>query len=331
MKEGMPLPQKEKKDIRPVLDVLRRAAVMGMLGVATAQGAESAESKAYTGHAHEESSAETTTHSERASADVVTEAQIRTMLRYDMGERMFLGTETKLTRVAEGRGEWGGVSFSTIQELMDRGEGVPVIGHTHPLSVYRNVGYSTEEIETLRARGEAPAPMPPSFTDIIGAIDAAEHFRESDTAIRGRVYDPTGMWEYSVDEEHTAVRTFLRFREGLERAVNDALTAEEHAQMREWGIQDAHPAKRIEQVRKKVNGVPIAAKMQMAMMRFTASLPERTLRVVERFASLETLSVQLASAKRNAADSKQIARAIDTYITSCERLGISISYQAYQQ
>ncbi|MEK7514877.1 MAG: hypothetical protein AAB608_00650 [Patescibacteria group bacterium] len=329
MKEGMPLPQKEKKDIRSLLDVLRRGAVMGMLGVATAQGAESAP-VAYAGHTHEEPSAEAT-NIERTHEGALTEAQIRTMLRYDVGERVFLGTEKGTARIAEGRGEWIGASATAIRELLDRGEGAPIIGHTHPLSIYRNVGYTAEDLETLRARGETPGPMPPSFTDVLGAINTAEHFSESEVAILSRAYDPTGVWEYSIDEDHVAVRTFLRFRDGLERAVNDALTTDEHAQMREWSIQNVHPAKRIQLVRKKVNGVPIAAKMEMAMMRFTASLPERTLRIVERFASLETLSVQLASAKRNAADSQQIARAIDTYITSCERLGISVSYQAYQQ
>lgn len=324
MSERMPMVEKEKGALQRVLEVFRRATVMGMLGVATAQGAEGAQA-AYIGHVKD---GVTTEAQAKAEAMPLSVAEIRNMVRYDTAERMMLGTDAGLREVRGSEGEWGEVSFADIQELVDSGERSPIFGHTHPLSVYTNVGYSEARLDELRASGEAPGPMAPSFTDIIGLAAAEEHFDDAIT-LRGRAYDPTGVWEYSVDEDHEAIRELKNFREGLEKRFAKALNDQEREFVRVSGVGGLHPAKRIVALSLMPGGERIAEKFEKTLERYAESLSKTTLTVLAQSTNVEHLSTQLAAARLKNASPEEIQRLVQNYISTAASLGVSVTYTPY--
>jgi hypothetical protein len=321
MQEGFSKQENKVNKFQKLFELFKRAAIIGMIGLANSQGVEGQ----YIGHYREVSIAEPS--KDKGERKILSSKDIHGMVLHDHSERMFLGDDHGLYEVDGGEKESGLITFDDIQGLIDRGENSPILGHTHPMSAYDNIGYSAEEINEMRSENAVPAPMPPSMTDIIGTIDTLDYFNGQNIKIRGRVYDPTGMWEYKIDPNNHAVRLFIEFKSKLNANIEDALTEEERKVMEEFGINKIHPAKRIEVLKSDPRTINIGRKLEMAASNYFESLSEESKANLEKFAQLEIIVSGLAEAQKlDKQDRTQ--QLIQNYIRAGSDIGVQVVYVA---
>ena len=314
--------EKKESSFERVLRILKKGVVVSMIGLATSQAAEN-RLGTYIGHLKE-------TPIESVDKDrekrVVTTEEIRTMVLRDESERMFVGTNGGLYEVGGGEKESGFTKFEDIQRFIDEGEDTPIVAHTHPISVFDNAGYTTEELNEMRARRDSLVSMPPSITDVMGSVSAAEHFKDQEVEIRNRVYDPAGMWEYTVRQDNSAIGQFKKFQYDLAERIEAALTDTDKETMKKFGVGKVHPAKRIAVLKANQDTLAIGEKLEQTANQFLEELTEDTKETLGKFAELEYLCLNIAGAKRSGHDQEQIRGLIKNYTETAASVGIQVSY-----
>lgn len=323
--EKPPLTIQEKKDSRfdRFLRILKKGVIVSMIGLATSQAAES-RLGTYIGHLKE-------TRIERIidkdkERKPVTAQELRVMVMQDESERIFVGTDNGLYEVGGGEKESGFTKFEDIQRFVDEGEKDPVVAHTHPISVFDNAGYTTKELNEMRARGDSLVSMPPSITDIMGSVSSAEHFKDQDIEIRNRVYDPTGMWEYTLQQDNSAIELFKKFQHDLNERIEASLTDTDKQIMNKLGVNKIHPAKRIAVLKTNQDTLAIGEKLEQTANQFMEELSEDTMETLSKFGELEYLCLNIAGAKKSGHNQKQTRELIKNYTETASSVGIQISY-----
>ena len=329
MKESFPtIQEKKKNNFERFLNILKKGVVVGMIGLATSQSAES-RLGTYIGHYHGKE-----THIEALSKEkarpVITLENIRRMVIQDESERMFIGTDEALYEVGGGEKESGFIKFEDIQSVIDEGEQSPIVGHTHPISVYDNVGYTRSELDEMKRENILPTPMPPSLTDIMGSVDAAKHFDEQNVEIRERVYDPTGIWEYRVQTDNEAVGLLTEFQRNLSDNIEANLTDSDRQIMRKFGLESIHPSKRIAILKSSPETSAIGNKLEQVADSYIENLPEETKEKLQKFGEIEVLCADIAGVKRSGQNRQQIKNLIDNYVQIAKNIGVQVSYSVNQ-
>lgn len=325
MKESSPIIQEKKKNrFERFLKILKKSVVVGMIGLATSQSAES-HLGTYIGHFHGKKTHVEILNKEKERPAMTLE-NIRRMIIQDESERMFVGTDKALYEVEGGEKESGLIKFEDIQNVIDKGEGSPIVGHTHPISVYDNIGYTHLELDEMRSKNESPTPMPPSLTDVMGSVNTTEHFSDQDITIRERVYDPTGIWEYKIQDDNPAIKLFLGFYQNLNKALEANITTADRQIMKKLGLDHIHPAKRVAALKSNEDTRVLGEKIEEVSDEYLENISEGTWETLEKFAELEILAVRLAGAKKAGYDERRIKNIIDDYIQTAKGIGIQVSY-----
>lgn len=118
---------------------------------------------------------------------------------------------------SKGKREWryvktegrttGGFRRDTVEALIRERPEVITFLHTHPIQVFLDLFSASElpraKVEEVQNVRKTEASMVPSLTDVISAINAHEYFAEARTAIRHRVLDPSGIWSYAINIDHS--------------------------------------------------------------------------------------------------------------------------------
>ena len=329
MKENLPILE-SKKEVKKehkferLLGILRKSIMVAMMGLATSQFSEN-RSGTYIGHAHETKIERLEKNKEFKQIKI---DDIQRMVLQDESERIFLGSGDKLYEVAGGQKESGFVEFKDIQHIIDQGEKSPIVGHTHPISVYDNAGYTAKDIGEMKKENNLPAPMPPSITDIMGSINTAKHFDDQGVEMRERVYDPTGMWEYRVQIANAAIELFDEFQRDLSNTVEANLTDSDRQIMKELELDSIHPVKRVAFLKSNPKTSVIGVKLEQAVDTCLENLPEEKQEVFQRFGEIEVLCVDIAGAKKSGYDYQQIQNLIGDYIQTARAIGVQVSYQS---
>ena len=248
------------------------------------------------------------------------------MVTQNESERMFVGTDSGLYEVSGGEKESGFTKFEDIQRFIDEGEDAPVVAHTHPISVFDNAGYTTEVLNEMRARGDSLVSMPPSITDVIGSVSAAEHFKDQEIEIRNRVYDPSGMWEYTLQQDNSAIKLFKKFQHDLNERIETSLTDADKQIMKKFGIDKIHPAKRIAVLKTNPDTLAIGEKLEQTGNQFWEELTEDTMETLGKFGELEYLCLDIAGAQRAGRNREQTSELIKKYMETAASIGIQVSY-----
>lgn len=297
-----------------------------MIGLATSQSAESSLGT-YIGHYNEKRTAIELSNTEKERPALMAE-DIYRMVEQDESERMFVGDDEALYEVGGGEKESGFIKFEDIQNIIDKGEKSPIVGHTHPISVYNNVGYTDAELEQMKGENGLPAPMPSSLTDIMGSVDAMEHFDNQNVTIRDRVYDPTGVWEYKIDGNNLAVKLFLEFRQNFNKTIEASMTSVDEQVMEKSGLDldRVHPLKRISVLKSNKDTRSLGEKLEKAGDEYFDNLSEETQKILEKFAELEVSCGDLARSKKIGLNQEEIRSLIDKYIEDSLAVGIQVTY-----
>ncbi|HEY4474464.1 MAG TPA: hypothetical protein VJC06_00885 [Candidatus Paceibacterota bacterium] len=259
----------------------------------------------------------------------VTLEQIKIMIAQDESERMFVGSNSGLFEMGGGEKESGFIKFEDIQHFIDENEKSPVVAHTHPIAVFDNAGYTPEELNKMRTERNFLAPMPPSITDIMGSVSTVEHFKDQDVEIRNKVYDPTGMWEYTLQQDNSAIELFKKFQHDLSERTEASLTDTDKQIMEEHGINKAHPAKRVSILKANPSTRVIGEKLEQTANQFIDELTEDTKEALSKFGKLEYFCLDIAGAKRAGHDQEQTKKLIRNYIETAASIGIQVSYTPY--
>ncbi len=325
MKEHFPTPQERKSDkFERLLGILRKTIMVSMMGFAATQSSAS-EKPTNIYPSHTETILELPQVNQESRKIILED--IQKMIVHDEFERMFLGTEKNLYQAGSGHDESGYISFDDIQKIIDQGEKSPIVAHTHPLSVYDNVGYDSKDIDAMRKEGHAPAPMPPSIVDIMSSIDTDAYFDPQDVEVREQVYDPTGTWEYTVQTDNPSIQLFSQFQTGFQENLYAALTEKDHDLLQKSNLEDKHPAKIIAILKASPTTSEIGNKLETTATTYLENLPENQQDVLTKLAEMEILGSEIASAKKTGKTDEQIKLLIDTYIQNAREIGVLVSYK----
>ena len=314
--------ERKESSFDRVLKILKKGIIVSMIGLATSQAAES-RLGTYIGHIKETPIERIDEEKEKRP---LTLEQIKIMVVHDESERMFVGSNDGLYEMGGGEKESGFIKFEDIQHFVDENEKSPVVAHTHPIAVFDNAGYTSEELNKMRMKRDSLAPMPPSITDIMGSISTVEHFKDQNIEIRNRVYDPTGMWEYTLQQDNSAIELIKKFQHDLSERIEASLTDIDEKIMKEYKINKAHPAKRIAILKANSVTQAIGEKLEQTANKFIDELAEDTKETLSKFGKLEYLCLDIAGAKRLGYDQEQLQEFIRRYIETAAGIGIQVSY-----
>jgi hypothetical protein len=180
--------------------------------------------------------------SELESYRPYTEQEIRKQLLEDENERLFLRTNLDDSGVQFefSSGESSFLRFSSddyfdkFLESRKRQATSLEVNHTHPKGSYvvllKRLNYSPTQINQFIS-GEKPwPPMPPSTSDFISQFKFQQHYAEKKISVTGRVFEPTGIWLYEVDQDNKFMKSIMEMQEAYFNQLNKKLTEQE------WGI-----------------------------------------------------------------------------------------------
>lgn len=294
-----------------------------MMGLATSQISED-RLRSYIGHHRETAIIEQI---EIDKKGPLTVNDIKNIIIKGETEYIFLGTAGDMYEAGEGYKENGFIELDQIQNIIDSKRGSPILGHTHPLSVYDNVGYSPKDIEKMRlSESELPAPMPPSFTDFIGSTMTENHFHNQGIVIKQRVYDPTGTWEYEIETANPATRLLLDFQKNLSQYIDSNLAESDMKIIKGLGLHKTHPSKLTTALKSNPSTATIGDKIDKLADGYMTGLSESELEILEKLAELEILCTGIAGSKKAGLDKGRVQEMIRDFIQLGQELGIKISY-----
>lgn len=247
----------------------------------------------------------------------VAERDIRTAVRTNANEQGYISMDGKhFFHVTEGTQDSESLHLDELRQYIKDHVGdvreLQII-HTHPQAGYRLLGLDVDAIE----RGEVRrVPIPPSFIDIFPLIShkklqelSAEYGIQK---VARRVYEPTGMWLFTLRTDHPQIEKIAR----LERAV-ETLTA---------AYQEVYN----KTVRSP--GSPIAdSELDAALEAQIQALDERD----EALDALGAMGDRITEAQLEVANpllnEEGLAQAIQKYIRLCGDIGIAMEYRPYEQ
>jgi hypothetical protein len=329
MSEKFPTPFERKKNtFESLLRIVRKTIIVSMMGFAATQSSASEKpTDIYSGHP------ETKIEALKANSELkkISLEDIQNMITHDEFERMLLGNTDALYEAGNGYEESGHIKFEDIQKVIDQGEKSPIIGHTHPLSVYNNVGYTSEDIEAMRREASLRAPMPPSITDIMGSINTDTHFNPQGVEIREQVYDPTGTWEYSIQTSNSSIQIFNQFQVDFLENINTSLSESDHELLKASNLKDQHPGKIIAVLKSNAETSLLGNKIEATATSYLDNLPEEQGEVLSKLEELEILGSEIASSKKSEKTSEEVRILLNTYMELAQDIGIQISYEPHQR
>ncbi len=102
--------------------------------------------------------------------------------------------------------------------------------HTHPAALYNSYfqkGYDRATLKDMRKGKVRSAPMPPSLLDASGAISWEKDAPKGRPPVETVVYEPSGMWELSVDKEAPFIKSLIGFERDIAEGMKTIFVSEE--------------------------------------------------------------------------------------------------------
>jgi len=303
---------------------LRKGLFLSMMGFAVSSNHVEDSYRAYIGHSSDKNIENIDDYPEESGLE-----KIKLMVMEDDFERILLGkgSDNKFI-VKKGNKDSCFFEFEDIQKIIDEGERNPTIAHTHPISVYDNVGYTEKEIESMRGNGQSPAPMPPSITDIIGGVGSDEYFDTQGVNLRQKVFDPTGTWEYEYKNNNPNIEKFKIFQEEIIKTLEESITEEDRKILEKYEIilENTHPLKRIIILSSMPETRHIAEKMNKSIEEYQNKISKELIDPLKKVRDIEFYGTEISTIRNPEENQGKIEDLIDQYIKSAAELGFEVRY-----
>lgn len=239
---------------------------------------------------------------------------------------------------SEGKSNFGTIPLDKVAEQLKAGAEKIEIIHTHPLAAYP--GYSEARIAKIK-KGEVDArPMPPSNTDFVSLINELNQFKNSNKRIMNKVIDPTGEWEFTLDEKNGFIDRYSEFMSYMENSSEDdfkrkelGLSDDEIKSLQSKGdeIENTHPENRMLVLQNDPETKKIADKINERFLTKENELfsKQEQAEFDEIFGN-EPTSLAVKISKFSLIESKEdVKKMIDEYIERAKKLGINVTYKQF--
>jgi hypothetical protein len=198
------------------------------------------------------------------------------------------------------------------------------------LSLYADTlfeySYSPAEIDSMRKNHEPPPPMPPSITDIVGSIHLYEEFKNDKVDIRQRVYNATGVWEYTVDINNPAVKVLQRLLGEMRVKVFGTLSPADIKIIKNLGLEKVHPLKQIGILKENPISSQLGHKLEERTENFVKNLSDKDEEMLEKFVSIESLSISIAYSQKMGKTPDEVTDLIEQYKKVLSDVGVTIYF-----
>ncbi|MEI7498339.1 MAG: hypothetical protein WCK11_03595 [Candidatus Falkowbacteria bacterium] len=303
---------------------LKKAGVIGVFLAAMGSSGEFKESQV------EASAIETKTAEKLKVNEITLEEEIAKLdngMMTDQEERMVVaikrGVKWKFIESGGNNKSANAMPPQQVSELITGGADQVELIHTHPLA---SCPYSDSLKADIRSGKVKALPNPPSldYDIMLASVTYAVHLGEQYQKIKSKVIDPTGVWEFTLDNKHPFVGKIKNYITDLEKGY---LSAEEMALVKKEGIDldKLNPQELLGALQNNPNTSKFAdrllANQQTASKAWISTITEKEMMGFDE-------AVYAAQNIINPLkDPKNISQRIEKFIAACKELGIIISYQ----
>ncbi|MBU6500218.1 MAG: hypothetical protein KGJ89_00060 [Patescibacteria group bacterium] len=312
----------------------KRSLAIGMAVVFMSQGISNLRTAEFPGSAQVVKSPEEKEGQERREHNLFTEEDIRREVSDSSVEKGFVSIDGGkiFIAISDGGKMFVNMDFAEVRKYIELDKsGQPVNAHIHPIEVYAGLGYTKQELADIKDGKAKPKPIPPSYLDIEYATALEDYLGPKESAaLHYRVYDPTGVWEYSIDDKNPNIKIFKEYQRDRNDRIKNVISEKDKKLILAKKINLLSPNERIEAMLEDPEMRPIGEKIK----KIVSYEIEKYGNVIEKMSDIEIAATEVRSPDLPDSSGQDVGGEdeeylIKEYIKTCKPRGIKMSYHAY--